>query len=282
MTQLLGRKVRVLVARPVGFSKFDGNNAVSIEDLRVEFKVTKTLDKTPNTSEVTITNLNENHRRGFERKGLKFLLEAGYESGVQRIFIGDIRFAKSVRQGADWRTTLQSGDGERAYRFADLAKSFKGGTKKSDVLTELVSAMGLGSGNLEDAKKNVTGEFVNGFVANGDVQGSLTKVLDSVGQGWSIQDGQLQILQRKGFVGNTILLNENSGLIGTPSFGAPKEKGDRPLLTARTLLRGNIRPGRVVSIRSEQINGPFRVIKVTHEGDTSGGPWYTTIEAQTA
>jgi hypothetical protein len=82
-----------------------------------------------------------------------------------------------------------------------------------------------------------------------------------------------------------IVLDSTSGLIGSPAMGsAPtaseKKKGAKPLLTAKSLLQPPIRPGRRVRVKSAEYSGDFRAVKVTHDGDTAGGNWYTDLELE--
>jgi len=74
-------------------------------------------------------------------------------------------------------------------------------------------------------------------------------------------------------------LGPDTGLIGSPEWGSA-EKGKRPPVIATALLAGRINPGGRVALSSASFKGGFRVIEVEHEGDTSGGAWYTRIEAR--
>src|SRR4051812_17238385 len=87
---LLGRKVEVRVAVPLKDYVKVGSLVLTVTDLRVQFKIKKTTKKEPNTAEITITNLNPEHRAQLQTQGGKFILLAGYEStGVEQLFVGD-------------------------------------------------------------------------------------------------------------------------------------------------------------------------------------------------
>lgn len=276
--ELFKRRVRLSVATSVQVNdyKSDGVQVLEIEDLRVQFNVKKTGGKEPNTAEVTVTNLSPRHRADLQTKGVRFLLQAGYDTSIGQLFAGDIRTIDHVRDGANWNTVLRSGDGERAWRWAWVNESFVAGTPASQVIEALGRALGVGLGNLLSQAAKATEQYVSGYVAYGPASRELDKVLRAHGFTWSIQDGELQIL-REGETAGVLVpeLSPDSGLVGSPEMAAPEKKGGAPLLKARCLLRPAIRPGGTVVLKSQRHNGSFLVRKVEHVGDTAGGDWYT-------
>jgi hypothetical protein len=112
-------------------------------------------------------------------------------------------------------------------------------------------------------------------VLNGQAADILDRMARSSGYEWSVQDGQLQFLEvGKALQRTAVSLTPDTGLLGSPEVG---EKG---VVTARSWLQPSIIPGRKVHIRSRQVNGFFRVLKLLHRGDTRGSEWYTEIEGQ--
>lgn len=282
--RLQDRRVRLLVANRVAEDyKSLTADVTEITDLRVQFSVKKQSTKEPNTAEVTITNLSPDRRAALQTKGVKMVLECGYvDTGVKQIFQGDVRTVAHVREGADWRTVLKSGDGERAFGFARVSESLGPKVAKSDVIKRLVSKLGLGAGN--SAKVTIPGSFEQGVVLTGPVSRELDKVLAGTGYTWSIQDEQVIILSDSQTSGQDVPdLTPDSGLIGSPEFGAPLVKGGRPQLTFRTLLNANIKPGCRVSIKCARfpLGVAVKCNKVEHSGDTAGQDWYTSAEGVT-
>lgn len=276
---LYGRMVRVIVGRPPPDYKTLLPNAIEIENLRVSFKVSKSLGKEPNTAEVSITNLAGSTRAELQGKGHKLILEAGYEDTISRIFSGDVRTLDHTKTGADWITKATCGDGERAYQFARISESFAGGTRIADVVKACAKALGLELGNV-----NVVGlasdQFVNGYSAHGNAARELDRALRPLGLSWSIQDGRLQILrEEEANAGTAIEISKDSGLIGSPEFGSPAEKGKPSILKVKSLLQPEIKPGGKFVLTSRAHSGTFKASKVEHSGDTAGGDWYTSIEA---
>jgi hypothetical protein len=112
----------------------------------------------------------------------------------------------------------------------------------------------------------------------------MTRILARHDLDWSIQDGKLQILAPDATrrSNEALIISQDAGMIGSPEYGAPSEKGKPPTLTVRTLLYPQITPGDKIQLitRTRTINGFFRVERVTHTGDTHGGDWQTSIECR--
>ena len=275
------RRIKLLVALPVATSFSEISvNTIEITQMRVQFKVEKSLGKDPNKAEVSISNLSAESRCKLSKtKNGKFILQAGYVQGTGQLFIGDIRQVDHIQDGPSWYTRLTSGDGERSFRFARVKESFKAGTPVADVISKLATASGLATGNLSLALTGLTTQYVNGYTSFGSVARELTRVLNSVGLDWSIQDGELQFLRTDQDVGLLIPdLTPDTGLIGSPEFNYD-EKSKGFLLKAKCLLQPRIKPGGRVHITSERYKGDVKVKKVVHTGDTHGQEWYSELEA---
>lgn len=283
MAELFARRVRLVVAQAAGPGDFKtfSSRVLEIEDLRVRFTVTKTSEKEPNTAEIIVSNLASATRAGFEKAG-KVLLLAGYAETLAVVFAGDISVVKHHHTGADWETTIQCGDGERAIKHSRISESFPPGVTIPDVLATVAKRKGvdLGQSPKQTAGVSPGEQFTQGLALYGKASKELDKVLRARGYEWSIQDGKLQVLRPGAATTETAVeLTPESGLVGSPEMGTPEKKGGRPLLTARSLLQPEIRPGRRVRVKSSHVDGVFVARKVVHTGDTAGGDWNTEIEA---
>lgn len=291
---LFDRRCRLTIANPVdeenNFSKtqvqvieIDGgttdNRAVS--GMRVAFKITKTLKKEPNTSEIVVTNLSPKRRSSLQHKGVKVMLEAGYKAtGVKKYFSGDVRTIDHVRNNADWDTTMKLGDGERAWGFARISESFAPGTPKANVVRTIAKSMGLELGNLDEQLASLTGTIDQGFAAAGPSSHAMNQIITSLGKEWSVQDGQLQILDPYQVLNLPVPeISVSSGLLDSPEMGTPPKKGKPALVKFKSLLIP-VKPGGKVKLVSERYNGYVRVVAVTFTGDTHGGSWETEISGQ--
>lgn len=288
---LFGRLCRLTITKPSGtFSDTDptanaiiigGSDSTEAPGLRITAKVVKTQQKEPNTSEICVYNLAPTTRGQLQQKGVRLILEAGYAgTGLSLLFVGDVRTVDHVRDGADWKTVLKCGDGERSIRFARASESFAAGSTVAQVVKHCADAMGLAQGNVGAQLPALSTPLYQGWTAHGAASSELDRVLRAVGYSYSVQDGQLQILAPGQSLAQVIPdLNPDTGLIGSPEMGSPEKAGKPQTLKFRSLLIPEARCGGRVRVRSERYNGVFRTRKVVHDLDTMGGPWYSEFES---
>lgn len=289
---LYGRRSKLTIAIPVKTAgdykntttadvvEINGGDEPSAPGLRIRFKVKKSREKEPNTAEILVTNLSPTRRQSLQVKGVKVLLEAGYAAtGLSRLFAGDARTIDHLREGPDWSTSMKCGDGERGFRFARANESFSPGNTAADVLKYLGKQLGLDQGNVAQEAAKILTRFDQGYVVWGPAQQALDRLLTSIGFGYSIQDGAIQVLATDAVIQGVAIpeISPDTGLIGSPEMGVPEKAGQPALCKFKCLLTPT-RPGALVKLRSERYNGQLSVKKCEFEGDTAGGPWYTTIE----
>lgn len=278
-----GRQVRLTIAPPAprGYTALT-QQAIVIEgtDLRIQFKVKLDLSSKPNNSEVTVTNLAPKTRALFSpAKGSRLWLHAGYPTTMCEIFSGDVRYFQAKHDGPNWECKFELGAGSRAYKHARAAEAFGPGTAKGDALKRLVAKCGVDAGNAPDFYRALTGQLAEGYSFEGPVQKALTELLAPEHLTWSVQRGALQILPAKGYLMTpAILLTPSSGLIGSPEWGSPPEKGGPRSLKAKSLLQGQFVPGGRVEIQSDAVNGVFAIKEVQHSGDTAGEDFCSELE----
>lgn len=248
----------------------DGGQGRKWTDLDIEFKVEKSGSSTPNKIGITIYNLSADSRGWCEKKGNGVILEAGYvDSGVKLLASAEIQTVTHDKDGPDWVTKICAADGQKAHKTI-MHESFGPKTKESAVIKAIAKKMGVKLGNLKGLSDE---EFAQGRQLSGAARFELDALCSSRGLRWSIQDGAIQILP----IGSptdadVILLSPASGLIGSPE---KTEKG----VKITSLLRGNLNPAQLVKLESRSLTGFYVAEKVTHEGDSSGGNWYTQIDA---
>lgn len=259
-----------------------GTNGIEITDLRIEFEIERTLTKNPNTCDVTITNLSEATRAELQRKPLLVNVEAGYDGVSRLLFVGDMHYASSKQDGADWSTLLQLGDGDRVHHSARVNKSYNGTVTIKQVLRDVAKSFGQTlPANIESAT-DLNARLEGGLISFGRVRDELTRLLAPYGYQWSFQNNRLQILRDDEARNDTYLINEDAGMIGTPEFGSTPRSGKPPNMTIKLLLYPEILPGAKIKLESKAVPGGsvFKVLSVKHRGDTSGGDWYTSLEVK--
>lgn len=255
-------------------------DGLSVADLRVTFRVHKTLGKEPNTCAATVTNLSERSRALIRKKGATVALYAGYGNELSLLFSGDARLINHVHDRPNWTTKIECGDGETLLLNARVSESFSADTKWKDIAKAIARKFVKDPGDLDTALKDASTTFLNGHTVHGRAAAEFDKLMKGRDLQWSVQDGRLQVLGPSDVnADSVIVLSADSGLVGSPEFGSSKEKNGPDVLKCKALLIPGIRPGGRLRIDSRQVKGTFRVSEVTHSGDTHGADWYTEIEA---
>jgi hypothetical protein len=248
-----------------------GSTGKSWSGLRLAFKVEKDDNPAPDEGTISIWNLSQESREGIV-KGQLARLFAGYRDTPQPCIIqGDIRKVSHKKDGLDVVTELTVADGGIVYQTARLSRTWRGPVGARTILADVAASMGLGIAALPVDLPDI--QFLRGFSALGPARETLDTIAKTTGARWTIQDGEIVFTRnRKATTETAFILSPDSGLVGSP------ERMEDGTVTATCLLNGLIRPRRKVEIQSAETNGFFIVKKVTHDGDTFGQNYYTTIE----
>jgi hypothetical protein len=250
--------------------------------LDVKFSVDKTNKPEPNTANLTIYNLNPDHRAQLSEKEKPVVqIEAGYEEKSALIFKGELRSLRSFREGPDWLTELSTGDGEHKIRNARINKSYVAGTKLDTIIRDLADSLGVGKGNTDvgAALARWAGqgtEVLKGLVLSGSVKQELDGICRATGLEWSVQDGELQFLETtKPRQGVSVVLTPDTGLIGSPTIGSDG------VVSMTSLMNADIVPGGLVTLETAQLpRANYKVARANYVGDTSGSDWLVDIEGK--
>ena len=107
----------------------------------------------------------------------------------------------------------------------------------------------------------------------------MTQIVNGMGYDWSIQDRQIILLGPTETLGSVAYKLQSVGGKSTGLIGSP-EAGEDGFIRLRCLLQPSLLPGRRISVTSREIDGEFRIEKVTFSGDTWGNQWICSIEAK--
>ena len=285
MSELFGRTYKLNVplwneADIFGNVGFIIDSSIQDPPLDIDFTVIRTTTKEPNTADIKVYNLSPENRANLETlREAQVELFAGYGSDIGMIFKGDVEI-NNQPVFPDWISFLEADDGGKSIRFDRVNLSFKGGVDLATVIKGIAGKMrvGIGNsvqaalrGNLVDAGK----QFLNGVTVSGSAPRQLNRLTKSSGLEWSIQNGDLQLLEKgKPLPQIAVLLNEETGLIGSPAAGNEDE------ITFRSLMNKDIVPGGLIALQSESLSGQFRAEKCTYTGVTRGNDWYVDVEAK--
>jgi len=283
VSRVFKRQIRVGVFRtqlePKIFSRVEIGEI--IEGLHIQFSVEKSLDRSPNPSTLRIDNLNEQSRRLVARSPVAAIVEAGYDGQLQRVCQGDVRWSQSRRVGSDWQTEIQLADGGRAFALARVNATYGAGTPIAVGVRDALVQMGIDPPASLLKIPGLQRRLSAGTATNGNARDELTELLRPLNLSWSIQDGRVVILGEEDTLPNDVqIISQDTGMIDSPEQGKPDKDGKPPTWTVKSILRPDLLPGQRVEVRSQVVEGRFRIEAVKHEGDNMTGDFATELEVK--
>lgn len=147
----------------------DGADELSFKDIDLEGKFTKTADTTPNELDLSVYNLNPDHRLFIHREHLAVELDVGYggESGL--LFKGGTELVNHRELEDGWLSEMHIKDGGAAAKYLTISETFKEGTDEKTIIERVLKQVknvppGL-QGQLAELNKIAQGEIDSlGFV----------------------------------------------------------------------------------------------------------------------
>lgn len=273
MTELARRRGRVQV----------GN--LRFEDFRISFRVQKSVDSSSNACEVSLFSLNETSRNAIEtQRKPALVLDAGYELLQGAIFVGEAIRPRNQKTPTGWVTTLEGQDGHTAQRRL-VNVTLGAGATVAQVIQTLASAMGVSAASaLSQANGGAfdgdVSAFQHGITLSGSAKSEMDSLMASLDLEWSIQDGELVITEpNSARQGEAVVLSPDSGLLGFPEFATDEKRPNKQVLRIQSLLNARLKPGGRIVMGSAIATGQYKILSVTHTGDTFGNLWQTQLEA---
>lgn len=274
-------------------------SGLDVEDLRIQFEVTKTILRTPNTAQVRLFNLTQSNEGKIKGEFDELLLNVGYVNAMKLAFRGNIRYVMAHRENNDRILEIEAADGDHDFQRAKVMVSLAAGHTAQDVLDHVLQA--CESTTLGHVILPAT-RALRGAVYAGPVRYVLDKLAATIGAHWSIQDGVLDIVDADSTLPTeAIVVNADTGMLGAPEVD---DKGIkvRCLLNPAIVPNGKIwldnndiqirmrqqrqsAPGaKKQSTKTKQTelarldpDGIYKVYRVTMKGDTRARDWYSEI-----
>ncbi|KCB24755.1 phage protein [Bordetella hinzii] len=269
-----------------------------VRPIRITFDIAKDAEEEPNDYTIRIYNLAPATRKALEEPGLRCVLYAGYaeEQGSLLMAAGSVVFAYTKYELPDVVTELTVRDGHVELRDTAVSIGLGPGAQASAIIRDIARQMGLPLVMADDVPDR---RWHQGFSFYGAARTALHKVTQGTGLEWSIQNQQLQVVQRRGTTRRqVVVLAADTGLIGYPerTREAAREKArvrdqktgdDVNLVSAQqqrdgwrvtSLLLPTINPGDLVKLESRTVEAFLRVDALRHTGDSEGGDWMTELE----
>jgi len=286
MTLLFDRKVELHV--------FLQSEKYIIKDLHMSFDILATRDSKPNTAKINVYNLSESTRNLFssETTGIEFW--AGYGDDLGMIFRGswyeDTSIFRHRKEGTNWATEIETGDGLKEFQNTYFDKSYTSGTVIIDIINDVANAMGLPVSN--DLALSQT--LNSCAVYSGKAKDMLDDLSNEWGFDWSIQHGVVEIVDKDSFLSSdstAVLLSSDTGIVGRPTI-------NKDGLEVTTLMLASIKPTRIIQIDSAQVTtnlgskqekikskikpnvtGNYIVDRIRYYGDNFGGAFNCVIQS---
>lgn len=294
MSNLFGRKVEIIA----------GNKKFSGDDFTIEFDVSFDDGATANDAELKIYNLSTQTAREI-KKGANIILNAGYTNDVGAIFLGVAKIIQTDRASVDHITKINALDGNGAWADSDISKTYSKNATGKQILNDLLSMTGLQIGALILPVNKV---YKSGKTVKGKLGAVITEVANDCGCKTHVTRGKIYIREKDTGDISKIILDADSGLIGSPTPIEKEEKysviekvkkqvksrkkGGQTVTTyenkkvekTRTisgwkitcLLNHRITTDLLIGIKSKTANGTFRVESGKHY--SNGADFYTEME----
>jgi hypothetical protein len=254
---------------------------IRVEKLRIKFEIKKTIIANTNYCRVDIYNLSQTTRNRITSDSTSLVrVLAGYSNynGLIEIGQGNISNVIHSYKSPDVITTILSKDGFNSIINNRISLSFIDKTPLSSIINTIISKLNI---PVKYVNYNKSIQIKNGF----SYVGAITDVLDQLGRQysfkWSIQDGQLLILNGEQGTGNqNVFLSAKTGLIESPELIIKTKKLQelkKNEYKVTCLMQPQLQVGDFIQIESKTLNGTFIVNELLHIGDTEGNEWYTKL-----
>lgn len=250
-------------------------SSLEITEARIAFDVKKTTGAEPNKCTIKVYNLAPTTRAELEQKPLRVILHGGYDGVLKLLALGDLdRGWSQPESSVDVVTTLEVGDGLRAYSHARVSKAYRPPITLKQVISDAAKSMQFPLPPLP-AEFNRT--LPSGFSADGPTRDLLEKVLSPLGYTWSSQNGKLVILKGGELKpGAGFLLSPETGLIGYPEVSPPDWNG-KSEVKCDNLLYPELEPHVRGRVDTTLHKSTIRLTEVNHTGDTEGSDFRTSV-----
>lgn len=209
---LFGRRYRITVSDESG-------TAIDISRLHCTFSIIKTIQMEPNSSEISVYNLNAQTENAIIMNGKRVTVEAGYEgSQFGLIFDGDI--IQCIREKVNANTfklTIIALDSDRAINFEIANYSILRGQSHRSIVEHIVNSASnpIPLGSISEKLNNTI--LPRGKVMFGKASDYLRQIAKSNDLKCYMDDGRLNMIDLKELPEDEIFkLDTTSGLVGIP------------------------------------------------------------------
>lgn len=266
-------------------------------DFRVTFRCNNSYTYCLGLLDLGIYNLAETTQI---KQGARIALAAGYDDRIDAIFSGCIMSVLREREGADVVTRLicRSGemptfDGSGKELRPVINQTFGKGATVLEIIKAVASAWGKAVSVQEDQFSSLAP-----LARARPVAGDVKEVMDALAAEHDFlyclsQDAITIDRKAASRKGNVYQLNFQTGLIGVPEM---QDENVGVFVGMTSCLAPSLRLGGLVELKSKyasyntgnmyfrppanggDLSGTYRIMEITHEGDSWGSKWQTSIK----
>lgn len=278
-----------------------GGAGLLIENLRIQFEIAKTVESSPNVAIIRIYNLASINEEKIKNEFDEIWLNAGYDGAMLLIFRGNIKHVYRYREKNDYITEIEAADGDKDFRNAIMNETLAAGTTNAQIVDRAVKSFKSNGGTIKGHVQINDRARLRGKVVSGNTRNVLSDIAKESGANWSIQDGQLIIVKVSGVLPDeAIVITSETGMLNAPEVN-DKGIAVKCLLNPQLRVNGAIRldnkgikakrvQAQALATKREKEetkpkepvrpdpDGIYKVLKLTHKGDTRGQDWVSELE----
>lgn len=265
---LFGRNVAV------EFQAAGGVVSTRVSDVRVSFRVAHTAERSPSKATIKVYNTSLIPKGIISAPDSEVRLFAGYELLPRMVFRGQpTRGGVSLKtQGPDKILQVDAADGGRSFANTTLSLSYAPGTPATQLINDILIRTGWGRGFIAP----IPLVYTTGATLVGRPAKLLDSLVASINADWFVRDNALYVVIRGTSTPETapLVSSTQGNLIGLPVQ-------TREGVKFRMLLDATMRPGRLVTLQSNNVNGLYVVRDATFVGDSGfSAEFYVDVAAR--
>lgn len=253
-----------------------GNVTIKNSELDCEFSVPFDDDTEANKAEIKVYNLTGTTIKHIQR-GKKITIEAGYGNDTGVIFSGYITSRSTKYSGCDKVTTIKAIDSMKLKERSIQSISFAKGTKASKILRTLCEKVGLPFADFT-IERDYT--YKDEETVDGKLMDNIERLADICGVSAYIHKSKIYVRPLSKGDNTHFVLSDETGLISVEEFEEnetnEKYKDKISGYTVKMLLQHKMQTASILTIKSQEAKGTFRVREGTHE--YNGDEFTTTVK----
>ena len=253
-----------------------GEVTIKNSELDLEFSIPFDDDTEANLAEIKVYNLTGTTIKKIKR-GNKITIEAGYGTDTGIIFSGYITSRKTKYSDCDKVTTIKALDSMKLKERSIHSITFAKKTKASTILKKLCKKVGLPIADFT-IKRDYT--YKDKETVDGKLMDNIERLAGICGVSAYILKGKIYVRPLSKGDNTHFTLSDKTGLISVEEFEESetneKYKDKISGYTVKMLLQHKMQTASILTIKSQEAKGTFRVREGTHE--YNGDEFTTTVK----